>query len=463
MHLVERRSDGLIELLVVSQRGGFQWTPGQPAEPSATNYISRYAPGLAEGDHIEVNLTALDECERIAAALKRGYVLTIDYGYTAEEIAAGRRFPQGSLMAYERHQAKEDVLAKPGRRDITAHVNFTALEARGRELGLDSLGLRTQAQFLLALGETDNFAAALEAATDTKALHLRMQLKSLLFGMGETFRVLVQKKQTLYSEQRMASAAPQIPLDELAGRRFSFYPTIRNVEHNEWTLTKETWSGSTCCERSKRPRNLDSPHLPRKHWQLGFTVLIVGLTRELEWKAGKVWPHQERLIKMPARKSPPMAADVIAGPQPASRESVAESRVGRFLFAALGVGLLACLFVVMYAFDSLRSPLDILFPPDTATTDQLYLGLVGADGYQDVLRKIGRPENEQWISKPADQIQFQVLSYSSRFYALILMGPGRQQVRYIGAIHQPSRKMLDSVKLAGGGTTASMLNNLPAF
>ena len=194
VHLVERRSEVLIELLVASDGGGFQWMTGRPAKPPAANYISRYAPGFADGDRIEVNLDALDECERIAAALKRGYVLTIDYGYTSEEIAAGRRFPRGSLMAYERHHAEEDVLANPGRRDITAHVNFTALEARGRDFGLDSLGLRTQAQFLFALGETDNFAAALEAATDTEALHLRMQLKSLLFGMGETFRVLVQKK-----------------------------------------------------------------------------------------------------------------------------------------------------------------------------------------------------------------------------------------------------------------------------
>ena len=261
----------------------------------------------------------------------------------------------------------------------------------------------------------------------------------------------------------MASASPQFSLDELADRRFSFYPTIRNVEHNEWTLAKETWSEVLVANAASGleiwiPRtffgsigNSDSP------------VLIVGLTRELEWNAGRVWPHQKRLIEMPARKSPHKTSALIAGPQPASRESVAESSVGRFLFAAVGVGLLACLFVVMYAFDSLRSPLDILFPPDTATADQLYLGLVGADGYQDVVRKIGRPENEQWISRPADQIQFQVLSYSSRSYALILMGPGRQRARYIGAIHEPSRKMLDSVKLAGGGSTASMLKNLPAF
>ena len=193
--LVEHGRGGLAEWLVDSREGGFEWLQGGgDVEPGLADYISRYAAGLAEGDRIEVNLKALDELERIAGALKRGYVLTIDYGYSAEEIAAGRRFPQGSLMAYERHQAREDVLSEPGMRDITAHVNFTALEKRGEELGLAPEGLRTQAQFLLGLGEADNFAAVIEAATDAEALQLRMQLKSLLFGMGETFRVLVQKK-----------------------------------------------------------------------------------------------------------------------------------------------------------------------------------------------------------------------------------------------------------------------------
>ncbi len=195
VHLVERSADGLAEWLVDSRNDGFRWIErGCPAEPIVAEYVDKYAAGLAEGDRIEVNLKALDQLEHIAGALHHGYILTIDYGYSTEEIAAGRRFPQGSLMAYARHQAREDVLSEPGSRDITAHVNFTALEQRGEELGLQSLGLRTQAQFLFALGEADNFAAIIEGATEAETLQLRMQLKSLLFGMGETFRVLVQKK-----------------------------------------------------------------------------------------------------------------------------------------------------------------------------------------------------------------------------------------------------------------------------
>jgi SAM-dependent MidA family methyltransferase len=97
-------------------------------------------------------------------------------------------------MSYRGHQASEDVLAGPGNRDITAHVNFTALERRGEELGLQSRGLRTQAQFLMEIGEPDQFAAALASGSETDNFRLRMQLKTLLFGLGETFRVLVQTR-----------------------------------------------------------------------------------------------------------------------------------------------------------------------------------------------------------------------------------------------------------------------------
>ena len=54
--------------------------------------------------------------------------------------------------------------------------------------------LETLAQFLLSAGERDSFAAVLSAATSDQEQRRRMQLKTLLFGMGETFRVLLQRK-----------------------------------------------------------------------------------------------------------------------------------------------------------------------------------------------------------------------------------------------------------------------------
>jgi SAM-dependent MidA family methyltransferase len=194
VHSVRKSGGALVEQYVVAGAEGFRFVDGPLSDPRLESYVGRYAPALAEGQSIEVNLAAVEQIERMAAALQRGYVLTIDYGYTSEEIAGARRFPCGSLMSYRGHQASEDVLADPGRRDITAHVNFTALERRGEELGLKALGLRTQAQFLMEIGEADQFASALEACSESDSFRLRMQLKTLLFGLGETFRVLVQKK-----------------------------------------------------------------------------------------------------------------------------------------------------------------------------------------------------------------------------------------------------------------------------
>ena len=197
VHLVTRRvtrgGSGVVEILVDETNDGFHWVEDEPSNPALAEYIDRYAPALADGRKIEINLAAQEELERIAKALKHGFVLTIDYGYTSEELARGR-FPAGSLMSYQHHQAQENVLREPGERDITSHVNFTALEERGRELGLQSMGLLSQAQFLLNIGEADQFQTVLATSNEQEATRLRMQLKSLLFGMGETFRVLVQRK-----------------------------------------------------------------------------------------------------------------------------------------------------------------------------------------------------------------------------------------------------------------------------
>jgi len=172
---------------------GPEWVDGKLSTPLLEDYLRRYVRRPARGQIAEVNLEALGWLERIAGSLERGYVLTIDYGYTEEEITRGRRFPAGSLMSYRRHLASEEVLSDPGERDLTAHVNFTALVRRGEELGLQAVSLRSQTSFLLSIGEADLFASALAASKEPERRRLWRQLKTLLFGLGETFRVLVQR------------------------------------------------------------------------------------------------------------------------------------------------------------------------------------------------------------------------------------------------------------------------------
>ena len=171
--------------------GAFRWHTGEVVGANADDYLRHYYPPPEEGRWYEVNLEARAWLRRMAAALSKGYVLTVDYGFTRAESV---RFPAGTLMGYRRHAAHEHVLEEPGLRDITAHVNFTALEETGAGSGLVTVRFETLAQTLLAAGEPDGFAAALGAGGATEELRRRMQLKTLLFGMGETFRVLLQRK-----------------------------------------------------------------------------------------------------------------------------------------------------------------------------------------------------------------------------------------------------------------------------
>jgi SAM-dependent MidA family methyltransferase len=185
------RAGSFRQMLVGRNSERFTWVEGGDVTPEAAAYIERYLAPCEDGELVEINLEALAWIERIAHSLDRGFLFTIDYGYTRRERA---RFPQGTLMSYRRHAALEDVLANPGERDITAHVAFTALEEHGTVCGFDPAPLTTLAQTLLEAGEPDQFAAALAAEDPAALSQRRLQLKTLLFGMGETFRTLLQAR-----------------------------------------------------------------------------------------------------------------------------------------------------------------------------------------------------------------------------------------------------------------------------
>lgn len=169
----------------------FTWMEAGAVRTEVENYLQRYFPAAEEGCLYEANLEALGWIDRMAASLEAGYIFTIDYGYTRPESV---RFPRGTLMSYRRHVAREDVLVDPGEQDITAHVSFTALEEYGRAAGFETVRFENMARTLLDAGEPDQFQAALAAGSPQQELQRRLQLKTLLFGMGETFRTLLQRK-----------------------------------------------------------------------------------------------------------------------------------------------------------------------------------------------------------------------------------------------------------------------------
>jgi SAM-dependent MidA family methyltransferase len=151
---------------------------------------------LLEGQKAEVNLKALDWMEKIESCLKKGFVLTIDYGYPAEELYAPYR-REGTLLCYHRHQTSEKFLERLGEQDITSHVNFTGLIRKGEEVGLHFTGLVPQYQFLIGLGLLQEMESLGGKLSEVDGLNLRLTLKHLIepeAGMGEVFKALIQHK-----------------------------------------------------------------------------------------------------------------------------------------------------------------------------------------------------------------------------------------------------------------------------
>jgi SAM-dependent MidA family methyltransferase len=165
-----------------------------PPSPLELAFIDSYSVHPEPGERVEVPLASLPWMDRIARAFdaRSGFAVLIDYGYTREEQLAGRH--RDTLMTYRRHQASPSPFEAPGEQDITAHVNFTALRSRGSELGLESIALLTQSQFLIGIGEETQFADAFQdCKLPQERAKVALQLKHLISpeAMGETFQVLL--------------------------------------------------------------------------------------------------------------------------------------------------------------------------------------------------------------------------------------------------------------------------------
>jgi SAM-dependent MidA family methyltransferase len=131
----------------------------------------------------------------LAAAIRRGVIIAIDYGFTCQEQLAGRH--RGTLMAYRQHSPTPNPYEAPGEQDLTTHANFTALAAAAEENGMQVQPLLTQSQFLMGIGEKNQFADAFEECRlPQERAKVALQLKHLLtpVGMGESFQVLVAAK-----------------------------------------------------------------------------------------------------------------------------------------------------------------------------------------------------------------------------------------------------------------------------
>jgi SAM-dependent MidA family methyltransferase len=181
-------------LRIATSEGHFveTWAPPSPEE---LEFVDRYSIHPEPDERVEAPLAAQRSMDRIAANIQHGFVLAIDYGYTREEQLAGRH--RGTVKALRQHSISANAYEAPGEQDITADVNFTALAAAAEKHGMQTHKLLTQSQFLMGIGEANQFADAFEDyRLPQERAKVALQLKHLVTpgGMGESFQVLIGSK-----------------------------------------------------------------------------------------------------------------------------------------------------------------------------------------------------------------------------------------------------------------------------
>lgn len=196
VHRLLMTGDGLREMYVGVSDNNFAWTTGQLSTSSLEDFFRETGIQLVVGQIIEVNLDAEDWLADVAAKLRNGFVVTVDYGAETQELYDATTRPQGTLRGFSRHGLVDDVLAHPGESDITASVNWTQVKGVGQKLGLEVVEFGSQDKFLLGAGllevmeqrlaELDSEAAKLSLTTGAREMILPS-------GMAASFQVLVQR------------------------------------------------------------------------------------------------------------------------------------------------------------------------------------------------------------------------------------------------------------------------------
>jgi SAM-dependent MidA family methyltransferase len=198
-------SNELMEIFVNYENGFAELL--QPAEPMLKDYLSELRVHLPKGFRTEINLEAKEWIKEIAASIKKGFLITIDYGFPSSELYNGYR-SCGTLLCYNKHQINDDPYKDIGEQDITAHVNFSALHHWGLRNGLNSCGFTDQGRFLLAIGLEDYLIRMRQHMNDCAYYKKAIPLThTLLIDMGAKFKVLIQQK--------------GLPEQKLSGLKFS--------------------------------------------------------------------------------------------------------------------------------------------------------------------------------------------------------------------------------------------------
>lgn len=195
VHRVVQQGDTLKEIYVGLKNGHLTDVVGELSTPRLRQRLENLGASLEDGQEAEVNLLLEDWVQDVAGSLERGYLITIDYGYPANELYSPAR-PRGTLMCHYRHTTNRKPFLRVGEQDITSHVDISSLTSIGEKHGLWLCGVVSQAQFLDNLNIRAFIGRFRTLDLPSGEYHAnRMGMQNLIDpeGLGK-FRVVIQRK-----------------------------------------------------------------------------------------------------------------------------------------------------------------------------------------------------------------------------------------------------------------------------
>src|SRR5688572_16477030 len=204
VHRVMRQGSELKEFFVdVDVKGNFAWVIQSPSTTRLQAHLDLCETELLEGQIVEINLELENWIETIAASLKKGFVVSVDYGASAAELyASSPEDPRyaGTLRGFRRHTFVDDLLVDPGSHDLTATVNWTAVEKIGQQHQLEVIEFKPQDRFLIDAGLLNQLEVeSRNASGDAERIRLSTIAREMILpdGMAAKFQVMTQQKSVL--------------------------------------------------------------------------------------------------------------------------------------------------------------------------------------------------------------------------------------------------------------------------
>ncbi|MDQ0254427.1 SAM-dependent MidA family methyltransferase [Evansella vedderi] len=196
VHVVEKKNDALMEVKVKWGKDEFIEEVVQNENSELENWLNNYGPKLPEGHRLEICLPMREWLRYMGEWLQKGLIVTVDYGYSNEELVEEVR-REGSLRGYYKHEMIRSPLKYPGEMDITAHVQWDAFRMIGKEMNLSEIFHDRQDIFLLKAGLFTFLKKVTDLNPFSENFKQNRAIQSLVHpgGISSTFHVNIQGKE----------------------------------------------------------------------------------------------------------------------------------------------------------------------------------------------------------------------------------------------------------------------------